>query len=57
MLYRAATDKFLDQLTLVPSHCCGLSVYVPLKQWNATKEYKYYFREMEWSEVYGRVTP
>lgn len=57
VLYKAATNKFLDQLTLVPGHCCGLSVYVPLKQWNATKEYKYYFREMEWSNVYGANTP
>lgn len=57
ILYKATTDKILDQLVLSPEHCCGLSVYIPLKQWNATKEYKYYFGKMDWSKVYGSVTP
>lgn len=50
VLYKAATEKFLD-VTIDPEHFSGLSMYVPLSEWSANKEYSYYF-SLNWPQVY-----
>lgn len=51
VLYKAATAKFKD-LPIEQSKFSGLSIYIPLEQWKAHNEYKFYFDSLEWAGVY-----
>jgi hypothetical protein len=52
VLYKAATDKIIDQLAINTGQHSGLSMYIPLSEWGNTKEYRYYFEKMEWAGMH-----
>jgi hypothetical protein len=52
VLYKDATETFIDVLTVHPSKCSGLSMYLPLSKWKNSNEYRYYFSALEWADVY-----
>jgi hypothetical protein len=52
VIYKDATGKIIDKLTINPGQYSGLSMYIPQAEWKDTKEYRYYFEKMEWAGVY-----
>lgn len=52
IVYTGATDYFIE-LPIDHNRYSGLSVYIPLEKWSGHDEYRYYFKNMAWSGVYG----
>lgn len=56
VIYKAATPTFTvsqdNNFEIDPARFSGLSSYIPLKTWEITEAYRYYFEKLEWSGVY-----
>lgn len=51
IVYTAATPSFKDVI-IDRNKYCGLSVYIPLKDWKEHTEYTYYFERLKWGRIY-----
>lgn len=51
VVYTAATASF-KEVPIDRNKYSGLSVYVPLEKWKRNAEYEYYFKRLEWGNIY-----